>query len=48
VPIPNGIAVVANQCWQARQALRALKVVFEDGENANVSTESLAKKSSIN
>jgi len=44
VPVPNGVAVVANQYWQARQALKALKVVFEGGENSNVSSESLAKQ----
>jgi len=44
VPIPNGIAVVANQYWQARQALKALKVEFEGGENSNVSSDSLSKQ----
>src|SRR5215510_10401573 len=41
VPIPNGIAVVAKQYWQARQALQSLKVTFDDGPNASLSTESL-------
>jgi isoquinoline 1-oxidoreductase subunit beta len=29
VPIPNGVAVVARQYWQAQQALKLLKVSFE-------------------
>src|SRR5262249_30987927 len=41
VPIPNGVAVVAKQYWQARQALQSLKVTFDDGPNASLSTESL-------
>jgi isoquinoline 1-oxidoreductase beta subunit len=41
VPIPNGVAVVAKQYWQARQALKSLKVTFDDGPNASLSTESL-------
>src|SRR5262249_4847396 len=41
VPIPNGVAVVAKQYWQARQALKSLKVSFNDGPNASFSTESL-------
>src|SRR5262245_35643725 len=40
-PIPNGVAVVAQQYWQARQALKSLKVTFADGPNARLSTESL-------
>ncbi|HJZ83203.1 MAG TPA: molybdopterin cofactor-binding domain-containing protein, partial [Pyrinomonadaceae bacterium] len=40
VPIPNGIAVVANQYWQARQALRALKVSFTGGAS-EINSESL-------
>jgi isoquinoline 1-oxidoreductase beta subunit len=44
VPIPNGIAVVANSYWQARQALKSLKVGFEGGANAGVSTDGLMKQ----
>ncbi len=44
VPIPNGIAVVANQYWQARQALRSLKVDFAVGANSDISSESLDKQ----
>src|SRR5262249_6868001 len=41
-PIPNVIAVVAQSFWQAQQALRALKVNFDDGPNAQLSAESLS------
>jgi isoquinoline 1-oxidoreductase beta subunit len=41
VPIPNGIAVVANQYWQARQALRLLNVTFAGGVNSDIRSESL-------
>jgi isoquinoline 1-oxidoreductase subunit beta len=44
VAIPNGIAVVANQYWQARQALKSLKVVFDGGINSGVSTETLERQ----
>jgi isoquinoline 1-oxidoreductase beta subunit len=44
VPIPNGVAVVASQYWQARQALKSLKVSFDGGTNSAVSTDSLMKQ----
>ena len=44
VPIPNGVAVVAKQYWQARQALRSLEVNFDGGANAAVSSNSLMKQ----
>src|SRR5262245_53872814 len=44
VPIPNGVAVVANQYWRARQALKSLNIKFEGGENSGVSSESMAKQ----
>ena len=44
VPIPNGAAVVANQYWQARQALKSLKVTFDAGANAGVSSETLEQQ----
>jgi isoquinoline 1-oxidoreductase beta subunit len=44
VLIPNGVAVVADQYWQARRGLRALRVAFDGGENANVSSETLARE----
>src|SRR5215471_4124921 len=44
VPIPNSIAVVANQYWQARQALQFLNVSFAGGANPEISSESLDKQ----
>ena len=44
VAIPNGVAVVAQQYWQARQALKSLRVTFEGGANLGISSESLAKQ----
>jgi isoquinoline 1-oxidoreductase beta subunit len=41
VPVPNGVAVVAESYWQAQQALEKLKVAFDDGPSAQVNTESL-------
>lgn len=39
VPIPDGVAVVAKGYWQAKTALDALDVTFDDGPNAGVHTE---------
>jgi isoquinoline 1-oxidoreductase subunit beta len=44
VPIPNGVAVVAQQYWQARQALRSLNVTFAGGANSAFSSESSGKQ----
>ncbi|HEX4802299.1 MAG TPA: molybdopterin cofactor-binding domain-containing protein, partial [Myxococcaceae bacterium] len=41
VPIPSGVAVVAETYWQARKALEALKLTFDEGPNASVSSSSL-------
>jgi isoquinoline 1-oxidoreductase beta subunit len=41
VPIPNGVALVATHYWQARQALKSLKVEFDGGAKAAVDTDSL-------
>jgi isoquinoline 1-oxidoreductase beta subunit len=41
VDIPNGVAVVASGYWEARNALGALQVEFEDGQNASLSSETL-------
>ena len=41
VKIPNGIAVVGETYWQAKAALDALNVTFNEGPAASVSTESL-------
>jgi isoquinoline 1-oxidoreductase subunit beta len=42
VPIPNGVAVVADGYWKARRALDALDVSFDDGPAADVSSDGLA------
>ncbi len=39
----SAVAVVADTWWHAKIALDALPVVWDDGENANVSSESIAK-----
>jgi isoquinoline 1-oxidoreductase subunit beta len=44
VAIPNGVAVVAKQYWQARQALKSLNVIFDRGANSGVNTETLAEQ----
>jgi isoquinoline 1-oxidoreductase beta subunit len=44
VPIPNGVALVATHYWQARQALKSLKVDFAGGGNAAFSTDSLMRQ----
>jgi len=41
VRIPNGIAVVAESYWQAKSALDALNVTFNEGPAAGVSTDTL-------
>ena len=41
VRIPNGIAVVGETYWQAKSALDALNVTFNEGPAAAVSTDSL-------
>jgi isoquinoline 1-oxidoreductase beta subunit len=41
VEIPNGVAVVARSYWQARTALAALPIEFDDGPNGSVTSETL-------
>jgi isoquinoline 1-oxidoreductase beta subunit len=41
VPIPDGVAVVARGYWQAKTALDALDVTFDDGPNAGVHTDGI-------
>ncbi len=41
VPIPSGVAVVAKTYWEAARALRVLRVSFDDGPNASLSSETL-------
>ena len=43
VALPDAVAVVADSYWEAQKAVRALPVVWDNGANANVSTESIAK-----
>lgn len=42
--IPNGVAVVADSYWRASKALRNLPVEFDDGPNAQLSSESLMEQ----
>ena len=43
VQISSGVAVVADGYWPAHQGRAALEVKFDDGPNANVSSESIRK-----
>jgi isoquinoline 1-oxidoreductase beta subunit len=43
VQISGGIAVVADSTWAAMQGRRALEVMWDEGANANVSSESISK-----
>lgn len=43
VPISTGIAVVADNTWTAMQGRKALDVQWDEGPNANVSSESIRK-----
>jgi isoquinoline 1-oxidoreductase beta subunit len=43
VQISSGVAVVADGYWPAHQGRAALEVKFDDGPNANVSTDSIWK-----
>jgi isoquinoline 1-oxidoreductase beta subunit len=41
VEIPNGVALVARSYWQARTALAALPITFDDGPNRSLSSATL-------
>lgn len=41
VPVENGVAVVASDFWTARKGLQALKITWEPGKNANLSSQSI-------
>lgn len=43
VPIPNGVAVVAENYWQAKKGIDALKVQFSTGENNKVDDGTIQK-----
>src|SRR5215471_9562932 len=42
--IPSGVAVVADSYWRASSALRKLPVEFEEGPNAQISSQSLIQQ----
>lgn len=42
VELPNAVAVVADNWWRADEALRALRVTWDSGENRAVSSDSIA------
>ncbi len=41
VQVPQGVAVIADNTWAAFQGRKALKIVWQDGPNAKVSTASI-------
>jgi isoquinoline 1-oxidoreductase beta subunit len=43
VRLPNAVAVVADSWWQAKQAVEALPVTWDEGQNGNVSSASIAE-----
>ena len=44
VPIPNGISVVADSTWHAKQGLEALKPTFEGGDSAGLDSAKVTAK----
>src|SRR5262249_53560752 len=44
VPIPNGVAVVAGTYWQARAALAAMPLDFDDGPNAALDSSAILQR----
>ncbi len=44
VKMPNGVAVVANSTWAAKQALSLLEIKWNEGPNARLSSASLRAK----
>lgn len=42
--IENGVAVIADYFWHAKSALEKLPIEFDDGKNADFSTEAYLKK----
>jgi isoquinoline 1-oxidoreductase beta subunit len=43
VPIENGVAVVADNWWRAREMTRDLAIEWDDGANGNVSSASIVE-----
>jgi len=43
VPLPNAVAVVADSWWQAKQAVDALPVTWDEGQNGKVSNATIAE-----
>jgi isoquinoline 1-oxidoreductase subunit beta len=43
VRLPNAVAVVADSWWQAKQAIEALPVTWDEGQNGKVSSDSIAE-----
>jgi isoquinoline 1-oxidoreductase subunit beta len=41
VPIPNGVAVVADSSWRAKRALAELPVVWDEGSNAGLDSKAI-------
>jgi isoquinoline 1-oxidoreductase beta subunit len=41
LPVPGGVAVVANSYWQAKAALDELPVTFDDGPEASLSSDAI-------
>lgn len=41
VPLENGVAVIADSFWRAKQAAEAVEITFDDGDAATVSTHSI-------
>lgn len=44
VPVPYGVAVVAEHFWQAKTAAEALDITFDSGPNANLNSASLDER----
>jgi isoquinoline 1-oxidoreductase beta subunit len=43
VPLPNSVAVVADSWWQAKQAIDALPVTWDERQNGKVSSAAIAE-----
>jgi isoquinoline 1-oxidoreductase beta subunit len=43
VPVPNGVAVVADTYWQARSALAVMPIEFDAGPNASVDSQGIRR-----